>query len=181
MTTIANVSSATQSAGTTHAFDAHVIRRIMPHRYHMMLLDRVAAYHPEERRVVGVKNLSQNDPIVQGHFPEHPVCPGSLLIEALAQASGLIMNIDYLRRSGFDPASLNDPALRDQPLDIPMTVLVDSKIRQLGVALPGEQVQLRSHLVLQHGEMCQFRVGAWVDEREIATGEILLAYAPYMS
>ncbi len=164
------------------SLDGHLVRRLMPHRHHMLLLDRVAAYNPVERRIVGIKNVSQNDPIVQGHFPEHPVLPGSLLVEALAQASGLLMNIEYLRNKvGIDVARLVEPEFRETALNIPMTVLVDSKIRQLAPVLPGDQVQLRSQLVLQHGDMGHFKVSGFVDGREVARGEIMLAYAPYTS
>jgi 3-hydroxyacyl-[acyl-carrier-protein] dehydratase len=162
--------------------DGHLVRRLMPHRGHMMLLDRVAAYYPTERLAVGIKNVSQNDPVVQGHFPDHPVFPGSLLIEALAQASGLLMNIEYLRnKAGFDVARLVAAELPDAPLGVPITVLVDSKIQQLATVLPGDQVQLRSQLVLQHGEMGHFQVSGFVEGRAVARGEIMLAYAPYTS
>jgi len=171
-----------QQTSAVLSLDAHLVRRLMPHRGHMMLLDRVAAYYPTERLVVGIKNVSQNDPIVQGHFPDHPIFPGSLLIEALAQASGLLMNIEYLRnKAGLDVARLVAPECRETPLDIPMTVLVDSKIQQLAAVLPGDQVQLRSQLVLQHGEMGHFKVRGFVEDRAVARGEIMLAYAPYLS
>jgi 3-hydroxyacyl-[acyl-carrier-protein] dehydratase len=176
-----NGNGSTHAAGEVLSFDGHQMRRLMPHRHHMMLLDRVPAYYRAESRVVAIKNVSQNDPIVRGHFPEYPVFPGSLLIEGMAQASGLLMNIEYLRKhGGVDIARLADPTFTD-PVEIPMTVLVDSKVRQLAVAFPGDQVQLRSQLAFGHGEMCQFQVAAWVGEREIARGEIMLAYAPYMS
>lgn len=167
---------------TVLSLDRHLVRRLMPHRGHMMLLDRVAAYYPAERLAVGIKNVPQNDPLVQGHFPDHPVFPGSLLIEALAQASGLVMSIEYLRtKAGVDVARLAAPEGRDALRDVPITVLVDSKIQQLAAVLPGDQVQLRSQLVLQHGDMGHFKVSGFVDGREVARGEIMLAYAPYTS
>ena len=164
------------------SLDGHLVRRLMPHRGHMLLLDCVIAYSPTEQLTVAIKNVSQNDPIVQGHFPDYPIVPGSLLIEALAQASGLLMTIEYLRaKAGLDIARLANPELREVPLDIPMTVLVESKIQQLAPVIPGDQVQLRSRLVLQHGEMGHFNVSALVEDRPVARGEIMLAYAPYRS
>jgi 3-hydroxyacyl-[acyl-carrier-protein] dehydratase len=163
------------------SIDSHLVWRLMPHRGHMLLLDR-AAYYPAERLLVGIKNVAQNDPVVQGHFPDHPIFPGSLLIEALAQASGLLMNIEYLRdKAGLDVARLAAPEFRDAPLTVPMTVLVDSKIRQLGTVLPGDQVELRSRLVLQHGKMGHFEVSGGVGGRDVACGEVMLAYPPYLS
>lgn len=161
------------------ALDAHAIRRLMPHRHHMSLLDRVVAYYPEARRMVGIKHVSQNDPIVQGHFPDWPVFPGSLLIEALAQSAGLLMNIEKVRESGIDVASLAAPGGGGGALDIPMTVLVESRIRQHAILVPGDQAELRARVVLRHGTMCHFEVSARVDGRLVADGEILLAFPPY--
>lgn len=174
------IEHAAPPAAAGFAMSGQLVRRLMPHRHLMLLLDRVAEYHAAERRIVGIKNVAQNDPVVGGHFPEQPVYPASLLVEAMAQASGLLMNIQHLRGEGVEVERLEEPAFRDRALDIPMTVLVDSKVRQLGLVFPGDQVRLHSHIVLQHGDMCQFGVAAFVDGREVARGEIMLAYPPYM-
>ncbi len=171
-----------QQTSAVLSVDGHLLRRLMPHRYPMMLLDCVTGYNPAERYVVAIKNVSQNDPFIQGHFPDYPVFPGSLLVEALAQASGLLMNIEYLRNNrGLDVARLVEREFRVAPLDIPMTVLLDSKIEQLATVLPGDQVQLHSHLVLQRAEIGHFKVRALAEGRDVARGEIMLAYAPYLS
>ena len=166
--------------GTVLSLDGHLLWRLMPHRHPMMLLDCVTGYNPAERYVVAIKNVSQNDPCIQGHFPGHPIFPGSLLIEAMAQASGLLMNIEYLRNNrGLDVARLVEREFRVAPRDIPMTVLVDSKVEQLATVLPGDRVQLHSHLVLQRTEIGHFKVRALAEGREVARGEMMLAYAPY--
>ncbi len=72
------------------SLDIHAIQRILPHRYPFLLVDRVTEIIPD-RRAVGVKNVTINEPFFQGHFPKRPVMPGVLIIEALAQLSGLLL------------------------------------------------------------------------------------------
>lgn len=69
--------------------DINDIKNLLPHRYPFLLVDRVLAYEPGES-LVGIKNVTFNEPFFQGHFPEKPVMPGVLILEALAQATGLL-------------------------------------------------------------------------------------------
>ncbi len=73
--------------------DIHKIRRILPHRYPFLLVDRVLDYQPQES-LTALKNVTVNEPFFQGHFPEHPVFPGVLILEALAQASAIHAALD---------------------------------------------------------------------------------------
>jgi beta-hydroxyacyl-ACP dehydratase FabZ len=69
------------------------VRRIldvMPHRYPFLLVDRIVEIE-EKRRIVGLKNVTINEPFFQGHFPGHPIMPGVLIIEAMAQVGGLLL------------------------------------------------------------------------------------------
>ena len=70
--------------------DAAKIMQYLPHRYPMLLVDRIIAFE-SRKRIVGIKNVSINEPFFQGHFPGHPVMPGVLQIEAMAQVGGLLM------------------------------------------------------------------------------------------
>src|SRR4030065_685952 len=63
--------------------------RLLPHRYPFLLLDRIVEFEPG-RRVVGIKNVTINEPFFLGHFPDYPIMPGVLIIEALAQAGGFL-------------------------------------------------------------------------------------------
>lgn len=65
------------------------IRDILPHRYPMLLVDRIIEIGPDS--IVGVKNVTANEPFFQGHFPEYPVMPGVLIIEAMAQVGGILV------------------------------------------------------------------------------------------
>jgi beta-hydroxyacyl-ACP dehydratase FabZ len=66
------------------------IMKILPHRYPFLLVDRILELE-EKKRIVGVKNVTINEPFFQGHFPGHPVMPGVLIIEALAQVGGVLL------------------------------------------------------------------------------------------
>lgn len=67
--------------------DINVIQSILPHRYPFLLVDRII--EANEKRVVGIKNVTINEPFFQGHFPGHPIMPGVLIMEAMAQVGGV--------------------------------------------------------------------------------------------
>src|SRR5678815_4741116 len=69
--------------------DINEIRRILPHRYPMLLVDRIVELEAE--RIVGIKNVTANEPFFQGHFPDFPVMPGVLIVEAMAQTAGVLV------------------------------------------------------------------------------------------
>ena len=69
--------------------DIQAIRDILPHRYPMLLVDRIEELEAE--RVVGVKNVTANEPFFDGHFPQYPVMPGVLIVEAMAQVAGVLV------------------------------------------------------------------------------------------
>ena len=70
-------------------FNAQEIMRILPHRFPFLLLDRIVEWDPG-KRIVGLKNVTINEPFFMGHFPGYPIMPGVLIIEALAQAGGIL-------------------------------------------------------------------------------------------
>jgi beta-hydroxyacyl-ACP dehydratase FabZ len=69
--------------------DIDAIRRILPHRYPMLLVDAIVELEAE--RIVGIKNVTANEPFFNGHFPEFPVMPGVLIVEAMAQVAGVLV------------------------------------------------------------------------------------------
>lgn len=74
--------------------DAAGIRKLLPHRYPFLLVDRVVELEPN-KRVLAYKNVTQNEPFFTGHFPGLPIMPGVLIIEALAQAGGLLTQLSH--------------------------------------------------------------------------------------
>lgn len=80
----------TQSSSWETVMDVEQIMKILPHRYPFLLLDRVIAYEPG-KRAIAVKNISMNEPQFTGHFPDRPIMPGVLQVEALAQCGGIVM------------------------------------------------------------------------------------------
>ena len=88
--------------------DIQAIREILPHRYPMLLVDSILEL--EEERIVGIKNVTVNEPFFMGHFPEFPVMPGVLIVEAMAQVAGVLVLKSHSRSqeqtgsAGFDRA-----------------------------------------------------------------------------
>jgi 3-hydroxyacyl-[acyl-carrier-protein] dehydratase len=75
--------------------EAAEIEKYLPHRYPFLLIDRVISMETEpEKKLIGIKNVTKNEPYFQGHFPGNPVMPGVLIIESMAQAAGMLANLD---------------------------------------------------------------------------------------
>ena len=74
----------------TNQIEIGEILEYLPHRYPFLLIDRVVEFE-SGHRIVGLKNVTMNEPFFQGHFPDHPIMPGVLILEAMAQAGGLLL------------------------------------------------------------------------------------------
>lgn len=73
----------------SNTLDIHQVLRLLPHRYPFLLIDRVLSYTPGQS-LIALKNVTYNEPFFPGHFPQRPVMPGVLIVEAMAQATGLL-------------------------------------------------------------------------------------------
>ena len=109
--------------------DIQQIMRLLPHRYPFLLIDRVLEVEPRERIVV-LKNVSVNEPHFQGHFPDYPLMPGVLMIEAIAQAGGALLLSEFPDRddklmvfTGIDGAKFRKPVVPGDQLRIEVKVL----------------------------------------------------------
>ena len=81
------------------------IRNIIPHRYPFLLVDKIIELEPG-KRAIGIKNVTANEPFFQGHFPEYPIMPGVLIVEALAQTAGIAANAEAALAAGEGRTSL---------------------------------------------------------------------------
>lgn len=105
------------------------IQALLPHRYPFLLVDRIKEFEPHQR-IVGVKNVTVNEPFFQGHFPGRPVMPGVLIIEAMAQVGGVLVfksggpvgkTVMYL--TGIDEAKFRRPVVPGDQLRLEIEVL----------------------------------------------------------
>jgi 3-hydroxyacyl-[acyl-carrier-protein] dehydratase len=76
----------------SYLFSAKDLEKILPHRYPFLLVDRIIHLNLEENEVIGLKNVTMNEPFFQGHFPGAPIMPGVLILEALAQTGGVLVH-----------------------------------------------------------------------------------------
>ena len=118
------------------------IMSILPHRYPFLLIDRIVEVEPR-KRVVAIKNVSINEPHFQGHFPDYPIMPGVLMVEAIAQAGGALLLSEYSDRAdklmvftSIDNAKFRRPVTPGDQLRIEVTVLNwrTSAVKMRGVA-----------------------------------------------
>jgi len=113
----------------TPKWDIEWIMSVLPHRYPILLVDRVLEIEPQ-KRIVAIKNVTINEPIFAGHFPGRPVFPGVLLIEGMAQAGGLLLLQDIPDRSkkliyfaGIDEAKFRRPVVPGDQVRYELEVL----------------------------------------------------------
>jgi 3-hydroxyacyl-[acyl-carrier-protein] dehydratase len=137
--------------------DINNILQHLPHRYPFLLIDRVTEFKTGES-LVGYKNVTYNEPFFQGHFPERPVMPGVLLLEAMAQATGLLafktVERGARRESLYFLVGI-DKARFKQPVE------------------PGDQVVLRADLLRSKRGIWVFDCKASVDDNVVASAEIM--------
>jgi 3-hydroxymyristoyl/3-hydroxydecanoyl-(acyl carrier protein) dehydratase len=162
--------------------DALTTRRLVPHRFPMLLLDRVKGFYYEEQRCLSIKVVSQNDPVLPGHFPGFPIYPGALSIEALAQNAGMaVMLQDRLQAVGSIEGVVEWlTQLPEQPvlsLDN-VTVLAESRIKHMSPVYPGSVIELEASLSLQRAGMAVYKVCARVDGLEVSKGQLTMARLP---
>jgi 3-hydroxyacyl-[acyl-carrier-protein] dehydratase len=139
--------------------DISEIQKIIPHRYPFLLIDKVVELKPNEK-LVAIKNVSVNEPFFTGHFPETPIMPGVLIIEALAQTTGLL---------GFRTMS-------EEPSDdlLYMLVGVDG-IRFKRQVVPGDQLTLKAFVERRSKVIWRFSCEASVDGKIVTTADMLCA------
>jgi 3-hydroxyacyl-[acyl-carrier-protein] dehydratase len=143
--------------------DVNTIRKLLPHRYPFLLVDRVVEFEAN-KRVLCIKNVSINEPFFQGHFPTQPVMPGVLVIEALAQAGGLLTQLSHLAADDKDPSGGK----------LFYLVKIDNA-RFSRMVVPGDRLELDVSLTRVIRNMAMYDGVARVDGAQVASAEILCA------
>lgn len=139
--------------------DVNEIRRYLPHRYPFLLVDRVVELTPGES-IVAYKNVTVNEPFFNGHFPDHPVMPGVLIIEAMAQAAGIL---------GFK-------TMDKTPEDGSIYYFVGAdNTRFKRPVVPGDRLQLEAKILTERRGIWKFEVKATVDGGLVCSSTILCA------
>ena len=135
--------------------DINEIMKYLPHRYPFLLVDRILEIG--EAKIVGMKNVTINEPFFQGHFPGHPIMPGVLIIEAMAQVGGI-----------FAFKSMN--ATPETKVVYFMGI---DKARFRKPVLPGDQIRFELELLKKRGPVYSFKGNAFVDGKLVAEAELL--------
>jgi beta-hydroxyacyl-ACP dehydratase FabZ len=135
--------------------DLQGIMDLLPHRYPILLVDRILDYEPKEW-IRGLKNISFNEEIFQGHFPSRPVFPGVYIVEAMAQTGGCLLMQEYEDRArkviyfmGIDAVKFRKPVL------------------------PGDQLVMEVKVLQFKGRICKMRGEAFVNGQKVAEAEFM--------
>src|SRR5437764_7713376 len=142
-----NPAAVIEEPATSGALDIQQIMAILPHRYPFLLLDRIVEIRRKER-IVAIKNVTINEPFFQGHFPEYPIMPGVLVVEAMAQAGAVLLLTEVEDRhsklmlfTGIERARFRKPVVPGDQLRIEVEVKSwrMNAVRMEGKAFVGEK------------------------------------------
>jgi beta-hydroxyacyl-ACP dehydratase FabZ len=134
--------------------DVNEIRTILPHRYPFLLVDRILELDAE--RIVGIKNVTVNEPFFPGHFPDFPVMPGVLIVEAMAQTAGVLVL----------------KSIPDRENKLVFLVSVEgAKFRK--PVVPGDQLRIEMSVIRRKGTVAKMAGRATVDGVLVAEAEVM--------
>lgn len=145
-------------ANELNSFDIQEILKLLPHRYPMLLVDKVVDYKPGEH-LHAIKNVTISEPIFTGHFPEQPIFPGVLILEAMAQATGLLgfKTVENRSENELYLFAAIDNARFKQPV------------------LPGDTMHLHVNFVKERRNIWKFSAEAKVEGNIVCSAEIMCA------
>jgi 3-hydroxyacyl-[acyl-carrier-protein] dehydratase len=140
-------------------FNVVDIQNILPHRYPFLLVDRITELTPGEY-IEGLKNVSISEPVFQGHFPDHPIYPGVMIIEGMAQAGGV------LAFKSMDEVSQEEIANK-----VVYFMSID-KAKFRAPVTPGDQLVYKIDVIKHKGAVWQLDAKAYVDDKIVAQAEL---------
>ena len=135
--------------------DIKDIMNVLPHRYPFLLVDRILEME-RGKKIVGIKNITFNEPFFQGHFPNYPIMPGVLLIEAMAQTGGVLA-------LSFDQEKVKNKNFYFSSID---------KVKFRKPVVPGDQVRFEVGVIKQRSSLWRFSGKAFVGDSLVAEGEL---------
>jgi 3-hydroxyacyl-[acyl-carrier-protein] dehydratase len=135
------------------------ITRVLPHRYPFLLVDKITELEPK-KRVVGLKNVTANEPFFEGHFPGRPVMPGVLIIEAMAQVGGVL-------------ARLSVPATLEKGKEDAIFFMAMDKVKFRRPVVPGDQIIFELDPLRTGSRVWKMRGKATVDGEIVAEAELV--------
>lgn len=138
--------------------DIMQIQEILPHRYPFLLVDRITDM-VEKESIVGYKNISISEPAFMGHFPGHPIYPGVLILEGMAQAGGILA----LKSNGLTTQELKSKVIYFMSID-------NAKFRS--PVRPGDKLEYRVKIVKLRGTLIVLEAKSFVDEKLVAEAEL---------
>jgi len=137
------------------SLEIDAILKALPHRYPFLLVDRILDYE-KEKRIIGIKSVTFNEPFFQGHFPGRPIMPGVLIVEAMAQLGGVLL--------------LQEHELRENGL-VYLVGIDNAKFRK--TVIPGDQLRIVVDVLRYKFKICKMRGEAYVNETLVAEAEFL--------
>jgi len=135
--------------------DAQKIMEYLPHRFPMLLVDRIVEFE-SGKRIVGIKNVTINEPFFQGHFPGHPIMPGVLIIEAMGQVGGLLL-MDAV----------------EKPEDYVVYFMALDNVKWRRPVVPGDQIVFELEMLQFKRHVCRMRGRGLVDGQVVAEADLL--------
>lgn len=146
-------------------YDIDFIKDHLPHRYPFLLVDRIIEVinEPTNKQVVGIKNVTVNEPFFQGHFPETPVMPGVMILEAMGQVAGVLLNMQ--------------DEYKDRPRQIVYLATIE-KVKFRKPVRPGDQLRTHATLLKHRGNMGKFKFVGTVDGEVVAEAVMGFAITP---
>ncbi|KAA0560850.1 3-hydroxyacyl-ACP dehydratase FabZ [Bacillus sp. CH30_1T] len=164
-----------------NVLDVNEIRKIIPHRWPFLLLDRVVELKPGITGTA-IKNVTISEPFFEGHFPNESIMPGVLIVEALAQLTAVVYctgALEAMEESFEEVAGAAESLAKDIDISSRVGYLVAIKdMKFMKPVTPGDQLRLRANIGKSYGILSKVKVSAYVNHDCVATGTLTVSQRP---